>query len=81
MTRPKTIFDPKYKSLINEIVKLRKSKNLSQRALADIMGESHAFIGTIETRSRRMDFLETVRILKAIGLSKSEISKFLEKFI
>lgn len=53
---------------------------MSQRVLAEILGEAHSYIGTIETRSRRLDILETFKILKALGLTKSEISKLLERF-
>lgn len=80
MARAKTIFDTKYKSFINDLIKIRKSKNLSQRALAERIRESHSFIATIELRERRVDIFETFKILKGLGLSKSEISKFLEKF-
>lgn len=80
MSRLKTIHEPKYKAFINEIVKIRNSKGLSQRALADRIHESAAFVATIEIRERRMDVLETYKILKGLGLSKSEISKLLEKY-
>ncbi|MDL2296032.1 helix-turn-helix transcriptional regulator [Lachnospiraceae bacterium OttesenSCG-928-E19] len=80
MARTKTIYDPKYKSFINEMVRIRKEKGLTQRDLAKMLGEAHVLIGTIELRSRRVDVLETYKILKALGLSKSEISKLLEKY-
>lgn len=79
--KTKTIFNPAYKRFIAEIVKLRKEKGISQAKLAVLTGWSGNTIARIELRERRLDYFETVLILKAIGLSKSEISKFLEKFI
>lgn len=80
-TTPKTIFDERYRALVQAIISMRKKKNLSQRALAELMGRSHNFIARTEMHERRLDYIDVVDILKAMGLSKSEILKFLEKFI
>jgi transcriptional regulator with XRE-family HTH domain len=77
----KTIFDPKCKQFIEEIVRLRKSRNLSQNALAKVLGESNAYIANIELRERRIDMFETIKMLRGIGLSKSEVIKLIEKYV
>jgi transcriptional regulator with XRE-family HTH domain len=81
MNKTKTVFDQRYKALVAEMVRLRKNKGLSQAELARASNMSKTTIGRIETRDRRLDYIDTVDILKAIGLSKSEILTFLEKFI
>lgn len=80
MARTKTIHNAKYKSFIAELVRIRNARNITQRELAERIGEMDTFITKTELRSRRLDVPETYKILKALGLSKSEISKLLEKY-
>lgn len=79
--KTKSIFNPKYQKLISEIVCLRNEHGLSQRDLAKMCGVSHCYIGRIETHERRLDLIETLDILKVLGLSKSEILKLLSDLI
>ena len=78
-TSPKSIFDPRYDQLISELVKIRKSKNWSQRKLAKEANVSHCYIGRMEIKERRLDLIETIDIMKVLGLSKTEIIKIIEK--
>jgi len=79
--KTKTIFDPRYKYLIDQLVSIRKKKGLSQRDLAQLWGASHPYVARTEIRDRRLDVLETIDLLKAMGLSKSEILKLIEKLV
>ncbi|MDR1207576.1 MAG: helix-turn-helix transcriptional regulator [Rickettsiales bacterium] len=74
-TTTKSIFNPKYKRLIDDMVDARKKKGWSQRELAKQAGVSHCFIGRMETRERRLDVIEAVEIMKLLGLSRSMILK------
>lgn len=76
----KTIFNPRYRAFIKEMVVIRNKKGLTQRDLAAKSGKILNFIGRTETCQRRLDIVETVVLLKALGLSKSEISKLLQKY-
>ena len=77
----KTIFDPKYKEMINSLKQLRKNRGLTQRDLAKRLGVAHCFIGRAETCERRLDILDLIHILKELDLSNQEILKFLERLL
>lgn len=77
----KTIFDPKYKEMINSLKQLRKNRGLTQRDLAKRLGVAHCFIGRAETCERRLDILDLIHILKVLDLSNQEILKFLERLL
>lgn len=77
----KTIFDDKYRRMIEDIKNLRKSKGLSQRDLAKKFGVTHCYIGRVETCERRLDIIETINLLKTLELSESEIEAFIAKLL
>lgn len=77
----KTIFDPKYKAMIETLKLIRKKRGLTQRDLAKKLGVAHCFVGRAETCERRLDIIDLIRILKAFGFAKKQILKFLEKLI
>lgn len=64
----KSIFDPRYKSLISYLSELRKSVNVSQMELAVKLNLSQSDISKIESCERRIDFIETIDWLRALGL-------------
>lgn len=80
-TTPKTIFDSRYNQLIERLVQIRHKKEITQRTLALMLGTSHCFVGRTEIKERRLDLIETLDLMKAMGLSKKEIIKELEKLI
>ncbi len=80
-TTPKTVFDPRYKAMISALIAMRKKEGLSQRDLAGLMDRPRTFIARTEVRERRLDFIDIVDLLKAMGRSESEILKFLKEFI
>lgn len=80
-TSPKTIFDSRYEKLITRLVEIRHKKGMTQRTLALILGTSHCFIGRTEIKERRLDLIETLDLMKALGLSDKEILKELERLL
>ena len=54
---------------------------MTQRTLALILGTSHCFIGRTEIKERRLDLIETLDLMKALGLSDKEILKELERLL
>lgn len=80
-TTSKTIFDSKYNQLITRLVQIRHAKGITQRTLALLLGTSHCFIGRTEIKERRLDLIETLKLMKVLGLSKKEIIKEIEKLI
>lgn len=80
-TTTKSIFDARYSLLIDQFVALRKSKGLSQRDLAKRLGVSNCCVARIETRERRVDVIEIIDYLRALGLTDAEIAAFLAVII
>lgn len=60
-----TIHDPKYKTIIKELVALRKKAGLKQGDIADMIGLSQPDISKIERYERRIDALELAKWIKA----------------
>lgn len=77
----KTIFDPKYRAMINSLKTLRVQHGLTQRDLAKRLGVAHCFVGRAETCERRLDIMDLVRILRAMDFTDHEILKFFEKLL
>lgn len=59
--RPKSIHDPVYRSFCASMRQLREAKGLTQRDLAEKMGEARSFVWKTETGERRLDAVELVR--------------------
>ena len=80
-TTTKSIFDERYVDLIQRFVALRKSKGLSQRDLAKLLGVSNCCVARIETCERRVDVIEVIDYLRALGLADTEITNFIAEVI
>ena len=77
----KTIFDPKYKSMIESLILLRKKRGMNQRELAKQMDVAHCYIGRVETCERRLDIMELIKILRIFKLSDKQILDFLKQVL
>jgi transcriptional regulator with XRE-family HTH domain len=72
MERP-WVTSPSYEAAIKVILEARSELGLSQRALAERLGKPRAFISKIESRERRLDFVEFIVVARAIGLTPGEL--------
>jgi len=77
----KTIFNQKYRQIIESLKSLRNKQGISQRELAQRLGQTHCYVGRTETCERRLDIIDLINILKALELTDKEIMKFLEKLL
>ena len=77
----KTIFQDKYRDMIDRMVELRKQHGLTQRELAQKMRVTHCCVGRVETYERRLDIMETIRWLRVLKLSDDEIIEFLKQVL
>ena len=68
-TMYKTIHSEPYKALIGWLKACRKSKKLDMRTLAKLLNLPHSWIGKIETRERRLDLAEYVRLCQALNIN------------
>lgn len=65
----KAIFSEDYRRLLAWLKAGREAKHLTIRQLAELLEESHAVVGKIETGERRMDLFEYVQICRVLQLN------------
>ncbi len=63
----KSVFTPAYRKLIRLLVDARTKANLSQRQLAAKLGCHHSWVAKVELGERRLDVIEFVRLVRALG--------------
>ena len=64
---PKTVFSDAYRELLRRIILLRKTHRVSQVELARRLGRPQPFVSYLERGERRIDVVEYVAVVKAIG--------------
>ena len=62
----KSIYNPDYISMIDHLKQVRKSKNVTQVALADSIDWNHRDISKVESFVRRLDLIELCHWLDAL---------------
>ena len=72
MTR-KSIHADSYRKLVDPLKRQRESQNITQSALAALIGEDQSMISKVETYERRLDIEELRVICEALGSSLIEI--------
>lgn len=75
----KTIYQPKYQKLIQELITIRKIECcLTQADLAKQLGKSQSYVAKIEGCERKLDVLEFVGLCRALDVPASEMIKVIE---
>ena len=69
----KTIYDGRYRAVINYLKEARKRKGLSQAQVAAKLGVPRTRITKIESYDRRLDLLETMQLAGLYGLRVANI--------
>lgn len=77
----KTIFQTKYRNMIDKMVEIRKQRGWTQRDLAVKLRVTHCCVGRVETYERRLDIMETIHWLRVLKLSDDEIIEFLKQVL
>ena len=72
MSKEKTIFDERYRSLISNLASERKRLGISQQELAELLGVKQPDVSKIEKFERRLDVLEFMLILKAFRVDSNK---------
>lgn len=62
----RSLSDPRYQSMIEKLVALRQAAGLTQRSLAERLGEFPNYVWKIERCQQRLDPLQLVEWLRAI---------------
>jgi transcriptional regulator with XRE-family HTH domain len=63
-----SLHDARYRFLIDLVIQARKDAGLTQRDLAARLKTSPSYIGKLESRQRRVDLIELIDLIDAIGL-------------
>lgn len=64
--------DPRYRAIVTRLVQLRDETNVSQRDLAAALGQSRSYVSKAETFERRLDFVQLVEWLRALGADEKK---------
>lgn len=60
--------DPLYLEMIARLRAARRSREISQSKLAEVLGVNQAFVSKVETGERRLDTIEYARWCRALGI-------------
>ena len=72
----RSIHDPRYQYLIQKLIELRESKNVTQVELAQRLGKPQSYVSKVEILERRLDVIELMDWLAAID---KDLIKFLNE--
>ncbi len=64
---PGSLGTPRYKSLMSKLVDLRKQASMTQSQLAKKLGKPQSFVAKYEGGERRLDVIEFVDVVTALG--------------
>ncbi len=64
----KTVHSQDYKKLLALLIAARKRAGLSQREIAKAIAEPQSWVSKAENGERRLDLIELVTVLRALGL-------------
>lgn len=62
--------DSRYRAVITRLVEERHKLGVSQRDLADRLAQSRSFVSKVEIFERRLDFVQLVDWVRALGLDE-----------
>ena len=74
----KSVFTSEYEVFLDVLVKLRKSAGLTQWELADRLGKTQSFISKSERGERRLDVIELLMIIEAVGADPCTVMRQIE---
>lgn len=76
---PKSIHSVRGWLIAKRIAELRSQKGITQRDLARLLAREHGLVSRIETCERRVELVELIQILTAIGCDDElEIGRLVE---
>ncbi len=61
------VTSPSYAAALSVLVRARMDANLTQRQLAERLQVPRSFVSKVETRERRLDFVEFVEWAQGVG--------------
>ena len=70
---PRSLRTPHHLRLQDLLTDLRKSKHLSQTELAQRLGRPQSFVAKYEGGERRIDVIEFIEVVRALGGDPTEV--------
>jgi ribosome-binding protein aMBF1 (putative translation factor) len=64
-----------YKAALDAVIQARHRNGISQRQLAERLGKPRSFVSKIESRERRLDFVEFIAVARALDLEPADFMK------
>ncbi|MGW9530494.1 helix-turn-helix domain-containing protein [Paenibacillus terrae] len=74
----KSIHSDSYIVMLDSLKDLRKTKNLTQIELAELINRDQTYVSKYERAERRLDVIEVRTICKALGIELLDFIKDLE---
>jgi len=74
----RSIHDPRYKTLIQKLIELRESKNMTQAELARRLIKPQSYVSKVEILERRIDVIELIDWLSCLD---EEAELFFSRFV
>jgi transcriptional regulator with XRE-family HTH domain len=71
----KSIHSNKYKYIIGWLANKRKEAGITQKALSSQLDKPQSYISKVESRERRLDMIEFIEIVIAVGADPHEAIK------
>lgn len=75
----KSIYTDDYINIISVLRAIRINKNITQAEMAKLLNTTQSFISKVENRERRLDVIELLSWIDALGVSVSDVLP--EKYI
>lgn len=69
----KSIYTDDYINIISALRAIRINKNITQAEMAKKLNTSQSFVSKVENRERRLDVIELLSWIDALGISVSDI--------
>lgn len=75
----KSIYTDDYINIISVLRAVRINKNITQAEMAKLLNTTQSFVSKVENRERRLDVIELLSWIDALGVSVSDVLP--EKYI
>ena len=69
----KGIHDSRYRWVIDQLIRERTAKGLSQAAVAVLLGKPQQYVSRYETGERRLDVFEYLDVAAALGIDGADL--------
>lgn len=76
----KTIYQNRYRQLIQTLIQARKQAKLTQSEVAQKLDKPQSYIAKIEGKDRKLDVLEFIELCEILGVKPSNLIKEIENF-